>query len=144
MQNAQIQIPQHAKCTDSDSPTRKMHRFRFPNTQNAQIQIPQHAKCTDSDSPTCKMHRFRFPNICPKSHLGICSPVLHSVVSSDSVSGQWRPWSDCADLGFHCPYMLEHVYTNDKVGLGNNKPFKILYSYILLKMYFFFFFFVIY
>ena len=35
-------------------------------------------KCTDSDSS----------HTCAKSQLGICSPLIHSVVSNDSVSGQ--------------------------------------------------------
>ena len=26
------------------------------------------------------------------------SPFLHSVVSNDSVSGDWKPWSDCAGM----------------------------------------------
>ena len=39
------------------------------------------------------------------------SPFIHSVVFNDSVSGQWRPWSDCADaqadLGLRCSHMPE-------------------------------------
>ena len=31
------------------------------------------------------------------SHPGICFPLKHSTVSNDSVCGQRRPWSDCAD-----------------------------------------------
>ena len=38
------------------------------------------AKCTDSDSYSA----------CAKSHPGICSPLIHSIVSIDSVSGQGR------------------------------------------------------
>ena len=34
---------------------------------------------------------------CRKSHPGIFSPLIHSVVSNDSFSRQWWPWSDCAD-----------------------------------------------
>ena len=53
------------------------------------------AKCADS-------HRLAHA----QSHPGICSPLKHSIVSNDSVSGQWRPWSDCAhaqaDLGLCC------------------------------------------
>ena len=36
----------------------------------------------------------RFIPSCTKYHLGIFFPVIHSVESNDSVSGQWRPWSD--------------------------------------------------
>ena len=56
------------------------------------------AKCTDSDHP------------------GLCSPFVHSVESSDSVSGQGRPWSDCAeaqsDLGIHCPHMPKDIFSH--------------------------------
>ena len=41
------------------------------------------AKCLDSVS-SCAF---------AKSHLGICSPLIHSIVSADTVSGQRRPWS---------------------------------------------------
>ena len=60
---------------------------------------------------TCKMHRLS--NVCAKSHPCLC-PFIHSVVSNDSVSGQWRPWSDCMDvqidLGFCCPHMSEDTF----------------------------------
>ena len=39
------------------------------------------AKCTDSESS----------HACAKSHPDICFPLVHSVVSNDSVSGQGRP-----------------------------------------------------
>ena len=46
---------------------------------------------------------------------GLCSPFIHSIVSNDSVSGQWRPWSDCADeqadLGFHCPHIPKDTFS---------------------------------
>ena len=55
-----------------------------------------------------KMRRFRSSCACVKYH-GLCFPFIHSVVSNDSVSGQRRPWSDCADaqadLGLRCPDM---------------------------------------
>ena len=43
-----------------------------------------------------------------KSHPGICSPFIHSIVSNDSVSGQ-------AGLGFLCPHMPEDKFS-DPVG----------------------------
>ena len=58
---------------------------------------------------------------CPKSHLGICSQLIHSVVSNDSVSGQGRLRSDCtdvqADLSLRCPHMLVDMFSHgaDKV-----------------------------
>ena len=48
-------------------------------------------------------------NPAQKPHSGICSPVIHSTVSNDFVSGQQRPWLYCgyvlADLGLRCPHM---------------------------------------
>ena len=48
-------------------------------------------------------------------HPGLCSPFIHSVVSNDSVSGQWRPWSDCADaqadLGLRCPHTPKDIFS---------------------------------
>ena len=38
-----------------------------------------------------KMCRFRSSCTCAKYHLGHCSSFIHSVVSNDSVSGQWGP-----------------------------------------------------
>ena len=47
-------------------------------------------------------------------HRGICSPFIHPAVSSDSVSGEWRPWSYCAveqaDLGFRCKNILKDTF----------------------------------
>ena len=42
--------------------------------------------------------------------------LKHYLVSNNSVSGQWRPWSDCgdvqADLGLSClQYILRHTFT---------------------------------
>ena len=54
-----------------------------------------------------EMHRFRSSFLCAKNHPYLCSPFIHTVVSSDSVSRQWWPWSDCAqaDLGLRCPHI---------------------------------------
>ena len=54
------------------------------------------ADCTDLDL----YHTFA------KSHLGICSTLMHSVVSNDSVS------ICAADLGLHCPHMLKDMFSN--------------------------------
>ena len=58
------------------------------------------AKCIDSSS-------FR---ACAKSQPGISYPLIHSIMSSNSVSGRRRPLSDRenaqADLGLRCPQML--------------------------------------
>ena len=65
--------------------------------------------CTDLDS-------YR---ACAKSHSGICSPLIHSVVSNYSVSGEPRPWSDCADAhadqGLCCPHGPEDKFLHEEV-----------------------------
>ena len=63
-----------------------------------------------------KIWRFRSSWECVKYHPGLCFPLIDSVVSSNSVSGQWRPWSDCtdvqADLGPSlCTYAQRHIFT---------------------------------
>ena len=62
-------------------------------------------KCADSNNPA---YEARY-------HPGLCVPFIHSVISNDSVSGQWRPWSDlrrCA--GWSEPslstYTEKHVF----------------------------------
>ena len=56
------------------------------------------AKCADSD------HHAH-----AQSHTALCSTLIQSMVSNDSISGQRRTWSDCvdvqADLGRRCPHM---------------------------------------
>ena len=64
----------------------------------------------------CKMGRFRSCYVCTKYHIGI-SPFMHSLVSNDSDSRQWRPWSDCtdvqADLGLHCLHVPGDMFLQD-------------------------------
>ena len=61
-----------------------------------------------------KMCKFTSSCICPKSHPSICSPLKYSIVSNDSICGQRRPWSDCAnaqsDLGLHYPHMPDDMF----------------------------------
>ena len=62
------------------------------------------------------MRRFRPPCLCAKYHPGLCSPSIQSVVSNNSVIGQWRPWSDCADaqsdLGLRCPHLPGDTFSH--------------------------------
>ena len=64
------------------------------------------AKCTYSDSSW----------ECAKSHVGISSPLIHSIMSNDSVNKQRRTSSDCVDtqpdLGLPCPHMPKHWFTH--------------------------------
>ena len=65
------------------------------------------------------MRKFRSPCACAKYHPGLCSPFIHFVVSNESVSGQWWPWSDCADaqadLGLRFPDMVQIYLQNQQV-----------------------------
>ena len=42
--------------------------------------------------------------------------IICSIVSNDSGSGLWRPWSDCADaqadLGLRCPHLPEDTFSH--------------------------------
>ena len=62
-----------------------------------------YAKQTDSDSS----------HACANTDTDLCSSLIHSIVSYNSVSGQRRPWSDCAnaqaDLGLCCPHLPEDL-----------------------------------
>ena len=75
--------------------SRAKRKCTFEHVQNAQIQI----------------HTTR-----AQSHPGICFPMMHSIVSSDYGSEQWRSWSDCADaqadLGIRCPHMPENTFNS--------------------------------
>ena len=63
-----------------------------------------------------QMRSFSWFCACAKDNPGLRSRFLHSVVSSDSVSGQWKPWSDCtdvqADMGLRCPHMREDTFSH--------------------------------
>ena len=67
-------------------------------------------------SNMCRTRRLRLSCSCAKYHPGLCPPFIHCVISNDSVSGQWRPWSDCADaqsdLGLGCPYIPENTISH--------------------------------
>ena len=56
---------------------------------------------------------------CAKYHSGLCSLFIHSVVSNNCVSTQWRLWSDCADaradLGLRCPHMSEETFSHGEI-----------------------------
>ena len=63
-----------------------------------------------------------------RSHPGLCSSLIHSMVFIDSVSGRRRPRSDCAnaqsDLGLRCPHMPEDTFSHGaaKINLYVVKP----------------------
>ena len=63
------------------------------------------ANCTDSDSYLVRA----------KSHPVISLPFIYSVIANDSVSGQQRPCSDCADaqadLGLRCMNIPEEMFS---------------------------------
>ena len=56
--------------------------------------VPSSMLSSDSDHPAHAQSIIR------------ASAFIHSVVSNDSVSRQWRPWSSAqSDLGLGCPHM---------------------------------------
>ena len=61
-------------------------------------------------SNMCKMHRFRSSYAYAKHHTSLCSPFIHSVVSNDSVSKQWR-FKLCRCAGWSGPSLS--AYTKD-------------------------------
>ena len=67
-----------------------------------------------------------------KTHLGICSPLIHSLVSNDSVSGQQRPRSACTD-GLQTIHMkcqdLFSLKTKKKKKKTNEKKNHLLHTY---------------
>ena len=62
-----------------------------------------------------KMHRSRSPCAYAIYYPDLCFPFIHSIVSNDSVSGQWMPWSDWVDaqayLGLRWSYMPENTFS---------------------------------
>ena len=71
---------------------------------------------------------------CARSHPGIYPPLIHSLVSNDSVSGQRRTWSDCADvqadLGLRRSHMLEDTFSHGAAYLIFG-PLELLGSYVM-------------
>ena len=74
------------------------------------------ASSENVSSNMCKIRTFRSSCTCAKSHPGLCLPLIHSIVFNNSVSGQRRPWSDCADaqadLGLRWPHMPEDMFSH--------------------------------
>ena len=65
----------------------------------------------------------------------VCSPLIHSIVSNDTVSGQGRPRSDCADAQsdrrLRCPHMPEILFTWR--GPYNEDPYISLFSLYIME-----------
>ena len=45
-------------------------------------------------------------------HPNLCIQFIHSVVSNDSVSGQWMPWPDCAVVREGLAVAVRHIHFN--------------------------------
>ena len=58
---------------------------------------------------------------CTKFQPGICSPLIHTIVSIDFVSRQRRPCSDCVDvhtdLGLRCLHMPENTILHSSLAV---------------------------
>ena len=79
------------------------------------------AASSETLSKVRKKYKFNHPAHA-QSHPGICSPLIHSIVSNGSISGQQRPCLDCADaqaeLGLRCPHMPDESFSNDEAHIG--------------------------
>ena len=73
------------------------------------------ALCKVSSSMS-KMRRLYSPPHMSKVSSWHCSPLLHSIMSVDSDSGQQRTWSDYADAlsyqGLRCPHWSESTFSH--------------------------------
>ena len=78
-----------------------MRKSAYEHEQSSQIQI------------ILRMRQYR---------PGLYSPFIHSVESNLAISGQGRPWSDCADaqadLDPRCPHMPEGTFSHDSLYLA--------------------------
>ena len=92
----------------------KVHDCERTKIRRIQIQIIWAMSSEKVSSNMRKMYRFRWSRVCAKSHPGLCSPLIHSIASNDSVSGQQMPWSDCtsgqSDLGLCCLCMSKGTF----------------------------------
>ena len=89
-----------------------------------------------------KMHNTQDSSrACAKSHPDIRSPLLHSIVSIDTVSGQWKPWSDCADAhseqGLSCPHMPEDTFSHGAKRKSTDRLHKVQALSFSFMFYFF-------
>ena len=59
-----------------------------------------------------------------KVSAGSLLSIQHIVVSNNSISGEWRPWSDCvgaqADLSIRCPFILEDTLSHGAAHMCKN------------------------
>ena len=86
-------------------------------------------KCLRTFAKCTEIQRMR------KVSSDVRSPFIHSAVSDDYISGQWRPWSDCADvradLDLRClSHARRHVFAwQDQL--------QFIYLFIFLSLYLF-------
>ena len=98
-------------------------RSQSRGTENAWIwNVKWTAQSENMPLSMHKMWGLTSPCICAKYHPGLFSSFQHYVVSSDSVSEQWRLWSDCADN------FAVRIYT--KIRFRMAQPYYLLKSCI--------------
>ena len=83
------------------------------------------------------IHKFRSSCACAKYHQSFCSSFIHSLVSNDSFSGQWSPWSDSANaqayLCLRCPHLPTRIHVFGWcVPYYNHRSLKL--KYICMKV----------
>ena len=108
-----------------------MHRNPYPATRTFFMsRLSEYCYRTDRarasenvSSRLRKMCGFKWSCACARSRSGRCSPLIQSIKSNYSCSGQRRPWSDCADaqadLGLRCLHLPEDVFSHGEAHLSS-------------------------
>ena len=90
-----------------------LYKWEFKNTEVEFLNVS--VKIWSSGLPDIGARKsWDFLILTVSASTGLCSPFIHSIVFNDSVIGQWRPWSDCAnaqaDLGLRCLPTPEYMF----------------------------------
>ena len=105
--------------TDSECPDHTEHSlctYITVTVSSGMTNLLQLSNVTEETSLSMRNAQIEvIPRIC-MSTLGLSSATIHYAVSIGTVSGQWRPWSDCAeaqsDMGLRCPYVSEDTFSH--------------------------------
>ena len=92
--NAQVQV--HRTHAQSSIRAFALHRYiLYMSKDSVSGQRRLLSNCANAQECTYSGSS----HACAKFYPGICSLLIHSIVSNDSVSGQQRAWTDCAKGG---------------------------------------------
>ena len=65
-----------------------------------------------------------------QSDPGICSPLIYSIMSNDSVSGQLSQ----SDLGLRCPHMHEDTVSHGTAQITGDKFYEFLFAFMYTNL----------